>query len=158
MRDDRMCVLTESRVKATLIPAVILSLQLLAGNSLIYGQATNLQTAIGVPSSVSKLDTTSTNKAAQNQKYLSQLRKPQARDPGNTGSVTDEVGGDINHLEWTGQYTERFVRVPEGNSGKAKLIRFLVPVYREKGTQRKASVGTEDKQKNLATEESSSGN
>jgi hypothetical protein len=137
---------------------VIFSLQLLAGNSLICGQATNLQTAISASSPVSKLDTTSTNKAAQNQKYLSQLRKPQACDTGNTGSVTNEVGGDINHLEWTGQYTERFVRVPEGNSGKAKLIRFLVPVYREKGTQRKASVGTGDEQKNLVTKEGSSGN
>jgi hypothetical protein len=51
-------------------------------------------------------------------------------------------------LDSTGEYVERYVRVPEGNSGKAKLIRFLIPVYREKGTHRKASVGTEDKQKN----------
>lgn len=138
-------VLTESRMKATLILAVIFSLQLLSGNSLIYGQTANLQTAISVPSSVSKLDMTSTNGAGQTQKFLSQLHRPQARA---TGSVTNAVGGEINHLEWTGQYAERFVRVPEGNYGKAKLIRFLIPVYREKGTHRTASVGTEDKQKN----------
>ena len=150
MREDRVYayVLTESRMKATLILAVIFSLQLLSGNSLIYGQTANLQTAISVPSSVSKLDTISTNRAGQNQKFLSQLRRPQACETGNTGSVINEVGGDINHLEWTGQYAERFVRVPEGNYGKAKLIRFLIPVYREKGTHRTASVGPEDKQKN----------
>lgn len=144
-----MYVLTDSRVKAALIPAVLLSLQLLAANcSRIYAQATNHPTTItssSVPA-VSTLDTSSTNRTDQN--YLTQLRTSIARDSNRAEPLSTEVGDEINQLEWTGQYVERYVRVPEGNSGKAKLIRFLIPVYREKGTQRKISVGTEDKQKN----------
>ena len=144
-----MYVLTNSRVKAAPISAVILGLQLLAANSnLLCGQTTNLQTTFASPSRspVLKLDTTSTNEAGQPQKYLSQLRRPQPNELGHTATVTNEIGGEINHLDSTGEYVERYVRVPEGNSGKAKLIRFLIPVYRERGTHRKASVGTEDKQ------------
>jgi hypothetical protein len=142
-------VLADSRVRVVLLPAVILSLQLLAANSnLLCGQTTNLQTTFASPSRspVLKLDTTSTNEAGQAQKYLSQLSRPQAPETGHTGTVPNEIGGEINDLEWTGEYVERYVRVPEGNSGKTKLIRFLIPVYRERGTHRKASVGTEDKQ------------
>jgi hypothetical protein len=142
-------VLTDSRVKAALIPALVLNLQLLAANcSPICAQVTNHPTSItssSVPS-VSTLDTSSTNRTDQN--YLTQLRTSIARDSNKAGPLRTEVGDEIDQLEWTGQYVERYVRVPEGNSGKAKLIRFLIPVYREKGTQRKISVGTEDKQKN----------
>ena len=137
-----MYVSTDSRVKAALKPAVVLALQLLLGTNLIYGQATNHPTTISP--TVSRLDTSSTNGTGQ--ACLSQLRKPTVRD--SSKPLTTEVDEQINHLEWTGQYVERYVRVPEGNTGKAKLIRFLIPVYREKGTQRKASVGTEDKRKN----------
>lgn len=144
-----MYVSTDSRVKAALIPALVLSLQLLAANSSpIYAQATNhppTTVSSSVPS-VSTLDTSSTNRTDQN--YLTQLRTSIARDSNKAEPLSTEVGDEINQLEWTGQYVERFVRVPEGNSGKAKLIRFLIPVYREKGTQRKISVGTEDKRKN----------
>lgn len=138
----------DSRVKAALIPALVLSLQLLANRSPIYAQATNQPTTITSSSapSVSTLDTSSTNRTDQN--YLTQLRASTARDSNKAGPLSTEVGNEINQLEWTGQYVERYVRVPEGNSGKAKLIRFLIPVYREKGTQRKISVGTEDKRKN----------
>ena len=141
-----MYVSTDSRVKAALTPAVVLALQLLLGANLIYGQSTNHPTTIISPSdpSVSRLDTGSTNGTGQ--ACLSQLRKPTVRD--SSKPLTTEVGDEINQLEWTGQYVERYVRVPEGNTGKAKLIRFLIPVYREKGTQRKASVGTEDKREN----------
>lgn len=145
-----MYVLTDSRVKTILIAAVvILSVQLLLGTNLIYGQTANRPNALGFQPTppVSKLDITSTNRAVQNQNYLSQLRGLAARNSGNTESVTNAVDGEMSNLEWTGHYVERFVRVPEGDSGKAKLIRFLIPVYREKGTQRKTSVGTEDKQK-----------
>lgn len=142
-----MYALTDSRVKAALIPALVLSLQLLAANcSPIYGQ-TNHSTTIcssSVPS-VPRLDTSSTNRTDRD--YVTQLRTAAARDSSKTEPLTSEVG-EINHLEWTGQYVERYVRVPEGNSGQAKLIRFLIPVYREKGTQRKISVGTEDKRIN----------
>jgi hypothetical protein len=141
--------LKDNRVKAALIPAVILSLQLLAANSsLLCGQTTNLHTTFAPPSRspVLKLYTTSTNEAGPAQGYLSQLNRPQAPETGYTATVTNEIGGEINHLDSTGEYVERYVRVPEGNSGKAKLIRFLIPVYREKGTHRKASAGTEDKQ------------
>jgi hypothetical protein len=140
-------VLTDNRVKA----AVILSLQLLAANSNhLCGQTTNLQATFAPPSRrpVLKLDTTSTNEAGPAPNYLSQLRRPQPNELGHSATVTNEIGGEINHLDSTGEYVERYVRVPEGNSGKAKLIRFLIPVYREKGTHRKASAGTEDKQKN----------
>jgi hypothetical protein len=143
--------LTQSRVKAALLPAVIMSLQLLPANSnLLFGQSTKLQAAISLPSrsSVLDLNTTTTNGAAQGPKYLSQLRRPQPPELGHAPTLTNRIGGEINHLDWTGEYVERYVRVPEGNSGKAKLIRFLIPVYREQGTHRKASVGTEDKQKN----------
>ena len=140
-----MYVSTDSRVKAALA-AVILSLLLLLANSdLLYGQTTNFQAAANPPSRspVLKLDKNSNNEAAQNPKYLPQLRRSQTTETSNIGTVTNDLGGDINQLEWTGEYVERYVRVPEGNSGKAKLIRFLIPVYREKGTHRKASVGTE---------------
>ena len=136
------------QVKAALISALVVSLQLLAANSsLIYAQATNHRTTItsSSVSSVSSLDTGSTNETDQN---LTQLRPSIARDSSKAIPLSTEFGDEINQLEWTGQYVERYVRVPEGNSGKAKLIRFLIPVYREKGTQRKMSVGTEDKRKN----------
>ena len=97
---------------------------------------------------VSALDTPSTNRTDQAQNYLSQLRTSVLDDSNKTAPIAALDCSDTGQLEWTGQYVERYVRVPEGNSGKAKLIRFLIPVYREKGTQRQASVGTEGKQKN----------
>ena len=144
-----MYVLKDSRVKASLLTAVVFTLQLLVP-SLIYAQTNSHPTTISSPSTprVSTWDTISTNRTDQAQDYLSQLRKPALRDSNNTTPLTAESPSEIGQLEWTGQYVERYVRVPEGNSGKAKLIRFLIPVYREKGTQRKTSVGTEDKQKN----------
>lgn len=142
--------LTDSRVKAALIPAMVFSLQLLAANSSpVYGQSTNhpAPAAIVSPSAprVSELDTNSTNRTGQS--YLSQLRGPALPDSNKPVPLT-EVGEQIDQLEWTGQYVERYVRVPEGNSGKARLIKFLIPVYREKGTQRRISVGTEGKRRN----------
>ena len=41
---------------------------------------------------------------------------------------------------------------PEDKSGKPKLVRFLIPVYREKSTKPEASVGTEDKGEQGQTE------
>lgn len=45
---------------------------------------------------------------------------------------TNELGDKLKDLEFTGEYVERFVRIPEGNAGKAKFTRFLVPVFRRK--------------------------
>ncbi len=140
-----MYLFTDSRVKAALAAVILSLLLLLANSNLLCGQTTNVQAAANPPSRspVLKLDKSSNNEAAQNPKYLPQLRRPQTTETINIGTVTNDLGGDIKQLEWTGEYVERYVRVPEGNSGKAKLIRFLIPVYREKGTHRKASVGTE---------------
>ncbi len=78
--------------------------------------------------------------------YLIQIRNQSARNIASTAAATNDAPAEIANLEWTGQYVERFLRIPEGNSGKPKLVRFLIPVYREKSTKPEASVGTEDKQ------------
>lgn len=140
-----MCVLTDSRGSAALISAVVLSLQLLAAENLAQAQSTNSPLPC-----VSQWDMSSTNKAVSGQGFLSQLQKPVSSATGRT-ETTVPLASDLGQLEWTGQYVERWVRVPAGNAGQVKLIKFLIPVYREKGTQRKASVGTEDKKKNLMT-------
>jgi hypothetical protein len=38
----------------------------------------------------------------------------------------------IGNLEPTGQYLERDLRIPEGNAGGARFVKFLIPVYKEK--------------------------
>lgn len=145
-----MYVLADSRMKATLMTAVVFTLQALLVPDLINAQTNSHPITVSSQSAdrVSALDTPSTNRTDQAQNYLSQLRTPTLEDSIKSRSISALGGSEIDQLEWTGQYVERYVRVPEGNSGKAKLIRFLIPVYREKGTQRQASVGTEGKQKN----------
>ncbi len=84
--------------------------------------------------------------AAANCDHLIQIRNQSARNLPSAVAATNDAPAEIANLEWTGQYVERFLRIPEGNSGKPKLVRFLIPVYREKSTKPEASVGTEDKQ------------
>ena len=143
-----MHVLLESPVKAAFITVAVFTLQLLLAPGVTYGQ-TNRQDTAAPPSAsrVSHWDTTSTNRTAAAQGYLPQLRNPVHRTPDKMG-VAQEVDSQLEGLEWTGQYVERYIRVPQGNTGQAKLIKFLIPVYREQGTQRKVSVGAEDKRKN----------
>ena len=50
---------------------------------------------------------------------------------------TADTGGNdlseqISHLEPTGQYVERDLRIPEGNNARARFVRLLVPIYKEK--------------------------
>jgi hypothetical protein len=46
---------------------------------------------------------------------------------------TNEIGAQLSRLEPTGQFVERYVRIPSGNPGEeTKVIRCLVPVFRVK--------------------------
>lgn len=90
---------------------------------------------------------TVSKKADSERDSLLQIRTQAARSSAGAATVTNDTPiAAVGNLEWTGQYVERFVRIPEGNSGKPKLVRFLIPVYREKSTKPETSVGTGDKQ------------
>jgi len=46
---------------------------------------------------------------------------------------TNEIEAQLSRLEPTGQFVERYVRMPSGNPGEeTKVIRCLVPVFRIK--------------------------
>jgi len=38
----------------------------------------------------------------------------------------------LSQLEPTGEYVERYVRIPSGQGSEPKLIKYLVPVFRLK--------------------------
>ena len=138
-------------MKTRMFFAVTLGVQLLLGATSLFGQ-TNSPTP-----SVLKRDTTVSNVGTDRHRealakgadadrdYLIQVRHQAAPNAASTGVAANNAPIEIGNLEWTGQYAERFLRIPEGNSGKPKLVRFLIPVYREKSTKPEASVGTEDK-------------
>jgi hypothetical protein len=144
--------LNKSTVKTRMFFAVTLSAQLLLGATPSYGQTSNRPTAvlerdINVSNVGTNRSQAIANKGADpDREYLIDIRNQAAQCAANTVVATNSVPAEIGNLEWTGQYAERFLRVPEGNSGKPKLVRFLIPVYREKSTRPEASVGTEDKQ------------
>lgn len=48
-----------------------------------------------------------------------------------------DLGGQMQNLEVTGEYAERYLHVPAGPGASGKLIKFLVPIYREKAEIRK---------------------
>jgi hypothetical protein len=131
--------------------AVTLSAQLLLGATASYGQTSNRPPAVlkrdtNVSNAGTNRSQEAANKGADTDRdYLIQIRNQAAQHAINTVVDTNNVPTEIGNLEWTGQYAERFLRIPEGNSGKPKLVRFLIPVYREKSTKPEASVGTEDK-------------
>jgi hypothetical protein len=153
--NEKTNVADKKTMKTGMIFAVTLSVQLLLGAIPSFGQSN------GPTVGVLKRDTTvSTVLNADNNRnqegiskgadadrdYVSQIRDQAAQHAGNTVLATNGAPIELDNLEWTGQYAERFLRIPEGNSGKPKLVRFLIPVYREKSTKPEASVGTEDKQ------------
>ena len=153
--NEKTNVADKKTMKTGMIFAVTLSVQLLLGAIPSFGQR-NSQTA-GVLKRDTTVSTVSNADNHRNQEgvskvtdadrdYSIQIRNQAAQYAGNTVLATNNVPIEIGNLEWTGQYAERFVRIPEGNSGKPKLVRFLIPVYREKRTKPEASVGTEDKQ------------
>ena len=53
----------------------------------------------------------------------------------------NDLSQQISNLEPTGQYVERDIRIPEGDSGGAKFVRFLIPVYKEKEIKQAADRG-----------------
>ena len=89
---------------------------------------------------------TVSKKADSERDSLLRIRGQAARSSEGAATVTNDTPIAVGNLEGTGQYVERFVRIPEGNSGTPKLVRFLIPVYREKSTKPETSVGTGDKQ------------
>ena len=142
-------------MKTGMIFAVTLSVQLLLGATSSFGQTNSrIAAVLKRGTSVSTVSNVGTNRnqepvnkgADADRDYVSQIRDQAAQHAGNTVLATNEAPIELDNLEWTGQYAERFLRIPEGNSGKPKLVRFLIPVYREKSTKPEASVGTEDKQ------------
>jgi hypothetical protein len=138
-------------MKTGMFFAVTLSVQLLLGAIPSFGQSHSPTAgALKRDSNVSNAGTNRNQDVASkgadaDRDYLIQIRNQAAQYAGNTVVATNNVPIEIGNLEWTGQYAERFLRIPEGNSGKPKLVRFLIPVYREKSTKPEASVGTEDK-------------
>jgi len=61
---------------------------------------------------------------------------------------TADTGGNdlseqISHLEPTGQYVERDLRIPEGNNASARFVRLLVPVYKEKDDNKAPARGNQ---------------
>jgi len=144
--------LNKSTMKTRMFFAVTLGVQLLLGATSSYGQTSNRPNyVLKRDNNVSNVGTnrsqeTVNKRADTDRDYLIQIRNQAARCPANTVADTNNAPTEVGNLEWTGQYAERFLRIPEGNSGKPKLVRFLIPVYREKSTKPEASVGTEDKQ------------
>ena len=144
--------LNKSTMKTRMFFAVTLGVQLLLGATVSYGQTSNRPNAVlKRDNNVSNVGTNrsqeTTNKRADaDRDHLIQIRNQAAQCAANTVVATNDAPTEIGNLEWTGQYAERFLRIPEGNSGKPKLVRFLIPVYREKSTKPEASVGTEGKQ------------
>jgi len=134
------------------ILALALGARLFLGITSSFGQTNNETSAVlKQDSGVSNLGDPRHQQAiakgaAADCDYLIQIRNQSARNLASAGAATNDAPAEIANLEWTGQYIERFLRIPEGNSGKPKLVRFLIPVYREKSTKPEASVGTEDKQ------------
>ncbi len=143
--------LNKSTMKTRMLFAVTLSAQLLLGATASYGQTSNRPNAVlkrdtNVSNAGTNRSQEAANKGADTDRdYLNQIRNQAAQCAANTVVATNDAPTEIGNLEWTGQYAERFLRIPEGNSGKPKLVRFLIPVYREKSTKPEASVGTEDK-------------
>jgi hypothetical protein len=143
--------LNNSTMKTRMFFAVTLGVQLLLGATSSYGQTSNrLNAVLKQDNNVSNVGANRnqevTHKGAETDRdYLIQIRSQAAPNAAGTGVATSIAPTEIGNLEWTGQYAERFLRIPEGNSGKPKLVRFLIPVYREKSTKPEASVGTEDK-------------
>ena len=139
-------------MKTSRIFALALGAQLFLGIISSFGQTNNQAGAVlKRDSAVSNLGEHRNQQAIAkgadaDRDYLIQIRNQAARNIASTGAATNDAPAEIANLEWTGQYVERFLRIPEGNSGKPKLVRFLIPVYREKSTKPEASVGTEDKQ------------
>jgi hypothetical protein len=142
----------KSAMKTRMFFALTLSVQLLLGAIPSFGQTNSPAAAVLkgdtiVPNVGTNRIREAANKGTGSDRdYLIQIRSQAAQFAGNTVVATNNVPIQIGNLEWTGQYAERFVRIPEGNSGKPKLVRFLIPVYREQSTKPEASVGTEDKQ------------
>jgi hypothetical protein len=61
---------------------------------------------------------------------LKELKEQAALDQA-LSSGTNELGAQLSRLEPTGQFVERYVRIPSGNPGEEpKVIRCLVPVFR----------------------------
>jgi len=143
--------LNKSTMKTRMFFAVTLGVQLLLGATSSYGQTSNRPTAVlKRDTNVSNVGTNRSQEAANkgadtDRDYLIQIRNQAVQCAANAVVATNSAPIEIGNLEWTGQYAERFLRIPEGNSGKPKLVRFLIPVYREKSTKPEASVGTEDK-------------
>ena len=139
-------------MKTRMLFAVTLSAQLLLGATPSYGQSSNRPPAVVKQgNNVSNVGTNRSQETANRgadpaRDYLMQIHDQATQHAASTVVATNSALAEIGNLEWTGQYAERFLRIPEGNSGKPKLVRFLIPVYREKSTSPEASVGTEDKQ------------
>ena len=139
-------------MKTSRIFALALGAQLFLGIISSFGQTNNQTGAVlKRDSAVSNLGAHRNQEAIAkgadaNRDYSIQIRPQSARNIASTGAAANDAPAEIANLEWTGQYVERFLRIPEGNSGKPKLVRFLIPVYREKSTKPEASVGTADKQ------------
>ena len=139
-------------MKTRMFFVLALSMQLLLGIIPSFGQTNSPAAAVlkrgtNVPNmGTNRIHGVPNEGTGTDRDYLIQIRNQAAQYAGNTAFATNELPVEIANLEWTGQYAERFLRIPEGNSGKPKLVRFLIPVYREQSTKPEASVGTEDKQ------------
>ena len=141
-------------MKTGMLFNVALSGQLLLGAIPSFGQSNGPTAGVLKPdttvSAVSNIgnpqNQEGSKRAGPDRDYLTEIRNQAAQCIADPVVAANSVPAEIGNLEWTGQYAERFLRVPEGNSGKPKLVRFLIPVYREKSTRPEASVGTEDKQ------------
>jgi hypothetical protein len=100
-------------------------------------------TATPRPSATVHLDTSATVQAgasldspapvatgAPRTAVLKKLQRQAAEDQSVSAGV-NELGDHLSQLEPTGQFVERYVRIPAGTAGEdPKVIRFYIPVYR----------------------------
>ena len=63
---------------------------------------------------------------------LQQIKAQAKFDASLAAKATNELAAILSQLEPTGQYVERYVRIPGGNNSEPRLVRTLVPVLRIK--------------------------
>ena len=63
---------------------------------------------------------------------LKQIKAQAKFDESLSAKATNELADILEQLEPTGQYVERYVRIPGGNNGEPRLVRTLIPVMRIK--------------------------
>ena len=110
----------------------------LAGQSVVATAATQAVTKAVSEAPIEPEAASGTNRTIHQIKAQATLSKAKAASTGG-----NDLSEQISNLEPTGQYIERDLRIPEGNNGGARFVRFLVPVYKEKQVTKAVNRGNQ---------------